>query len=80
MKQIVDSGCYDIVYKKQTKSSTTITMPNKTTISDESKNRYMLIEVLVAIPFNLYFAVLLVWFVNWIKKNKKCKNSMCIEI
>lgn len=64
MKQIVDSGCYDIVYKKQTKSSTTITMPNKTTISDESKNRYMLIEVLVAIPFNLYFAVLLVWFVN----------------
>lgn len=52
IKQIVDPGCYDIVYKKQTISSTTIAMPNKTIRSDQSKNRYKLIEILIAFTLN----------------------------
>lgn len=48
-------------------------MLNKIIILDELENRYKFIEVLVVFLFNLFFVVLFVWFVSWIKKKLNVK-------
>uniref|UniRef100_A0A8W8JGK9 Fibronectin type-III domain-containing protein n=1 Tax=Magallana gigas TaxID=29159 RepID=A0A8W8JGK9_MAGGI len=73
-------GCYDIVYKKQTKSSTTIAMPNETTISDESKNRNTQITVAIVVAVVIVTCIVITVIGVILLKGRKTRTPELTDV